>query len=626
MFSNTVKSKTDNKEVPVCVLANPGKFSCKKTREVLCGTSIQKQDKEGIIAFYEALVPRKELKSMDIEAIHQTFPKFEDIDVHMILKEAFPRFEETIGEANFSKLKKYFGIGCKPNKKMNSKEIDTLISNLRTIENAQYYICGYKGVISKLASLLEGAEEYQYSDIVKAKIIRMYAIIFFGYTYFAEDFTLYKTVEGVIPKIDYVKVDNNNSKGFFPEELFILYVLKFTKTSEKSFFYDVIWDEIAKIKARDQNLYKEILKFAELGIENGRFVSKNSANPYQNFGKIRCIKQKVHSEPGSCPIECFTIKSVAEQIDWADLYEMYKTLKYHNLKDLKQREEKFAKFEGSRMINATQICYEVIPETIVGGECEKGRYIRLVETFKAKDLSMYLNFDIETRKELKKPKKYNVAHFLSAIEFANEANLVSGETTVQRDFEIADMLIKRDKKRILCNYSSIGLTTDEVKSKLGIDETLEFEFFGIKPKIEHKDVIAKFALENGYIESEDEINEENNQNLIQELIISGNEELIERYSSGEIDEEKFKKKLGISEEFAEMFFNLSKVDIASIEEKLLEVKKSTVGKKKFGNDLKLLGLLYCNIMEGQIACGPKNRVPKGNKALKPSNLRRVFNI
>ena len=621
MFSNTVKNKTDNKEVPVCVLANPGKNSRKKTREVSCASWISKQDKEGIIAFYEALVSRKELKSMNIEIIHETFSEFEDIDVHMILKEAFPRFEETIGEENFGKVKKYFGIGCKPNKKMNSKEIDTLISNLRTIENAECYICGYKKVISKLASLLEGVEEYQYSDIVKAKIIRMYSVIFFGYIYFAEDFTLYKTVEGIEPRIDYVRVNNNNGKGFYPEELFVLYLTKFTATPEKSFFYDVIWDEIAKIKERDQNLYKEILKFGELGIENGRFVSKNTANPYQNFGKIRGIKQKVHCEPGSCPIECFTIKSVAAEIDWGDLYAMYKNLKYHDLKDLKQREEKFTRYEGSRLIKDTQVCYEVIPETIIGGEYEKGRYIRLVETFKAKGLSMYLNYDLKSENKLKKPKKYDVSHFLSAIKFVKEANLVSGETTVQRDFEIADMLIKRDKKRILCNYSAIGLTTDEVKLKLGIDETLEFEFFGIKPKIEHKDVIAKFALENGYIESEDEINEENNQNLIQELIISGNEELIERYSSGEIDDEKFKKKIGFTEEFAEMFFNLSKVNTALIEEKLLEVKKSTVGKKKFDSNLKLVILLYCYIMDGQITCGPKNRVPKRNKALKTSILK-----
>jgi len=270
--SNTVQNKTEKKEVPVCVLANPGKFSCKKTREVLCAPWVSKQDKEGIIALYEALVSRKELKSIDIEVVQQTFPEFEDIDVHMILKEGFPRFEATIGEANFAKVKKYFGIGCKPNKKMNSKEIDTLISNLRTIENAEYYISGYKEVVSKLASLLGGAEEYQYSDIVKAKIIRMYAIIFFGYVYFAEDFSLFKTGEDVEAKIDYAKLDNNNSKGLYPEELFVLYLTKFAETPEKTFFYDVIWDEITKIKERDQNLYKEILKFAELGIENGRFV------------------------------------------------------------------------------------------------------------------------------------------------------------------------------------------------------------------------------------------------------------------------------------------------------------------------------------------------------------------
>lgn len=621
--NNTVQNKTEKKEVPVCVLANPTNVTSKKVREVICEDWVSKQDEEGITAFYEALVPRKEVALMQLKAIHEIFPTFDDIDVHMILK-GFKNFEETIGEQNFAKVKRYFGIGCKANKKMNSKEIEDLISRLRTIENAQYYICGYKELISKLASLLEGDEEYKYTALEKAKIVRMHAVLFLGRFDFAEDFSYYGTGKDKTIKINYDLLESNNKRGFYPEELFILYLSKFSKAPKKSIFFDSILFELSELK--DNRILNKVLEFSELSIRNGKFVSVNKANPYQTFGKVRNIKQEIYYEPLECPNEFFSTKHLAEKIDWGTLYTMYRILKTYQLDELKKVERTYIKFEGSRLVNTKWPYYEVTPNNYIGGELEKERYIWIVELFATKGLSMYLRYDLKTFKKLRKPKKYNIGQFISAIKFANEAELVRGPTTIERDFEIAEKLTEMDKKCILPRYAFNEFSIEEVKSMLQIDETLEFEFFGIKPKIEHKDVIAKFALENGYIESEDEINEEDNQNLIQELIISGNEELIERYSSGEIDEEKFKKKLGISEEFAEMFFNLSKVDIASIEEKLLEVKKSTVGKKKFGNDLKLLGLLYCNIMERQIACGPKKRVPKGNKALKPSNLRRVFNI
>ena len=61
-----------------------------------------------------------------------------------------------------------------------------------------------------------------------------------------------------------------------------------------------------------------------------------------------------------------------------------------------------------------------------------------------------------------------------------------------------------------------------------------------------------------------------------------------------------------------MFFDISKIDINLIESELLEAKKSTIGKKKLNPKLKLIVLLYCYVVEGQIKCGPKNRVPKRN--------------
>ena len=618
MFSNAAENITSNTEVPFNVLAklqtaNASNDTYKKTRKIMCSESVSKQDKEGIISLYEALVPRRELKLMQLKVIHEEFPTFEDIDIDMIIKEAFPRFEETIGTKNFAKVKKYFGIGCKANKRINSKEIEEFISRLRTIENAQYYICGYKDLIVKVANLLDTREE-DYSNLVKAKIVRLYAVLHLGYYYFAEDFACFGVGENQSYRIDYTKLENNNKMGFYPEELFALYMSKFSETPNQNILYEMIVFEFENI--RDEKTLKEVLEFAELDIEKGSFISINEANPYQNFGKIRGIKRKLHYEMGFFPLEIFSMKEFTEKVDWGALFTVYKILRTNELEELKKVEKPCIKFEGSRVFNSTCLCYEVTENNFIGGEVERRRLIRAVELFAGKSLTLYLNQSIKTRKTLKRPKKYNIGQFISAIKFANKAKLVES-TTIERDFEIADKLLKMDKESVLTRYGFGEVTIEEVKSKLGIDEAFEFEFFGIKPKIDHKEVIVNFAIANGYVKSREEIDFE----LIETLIISGNEEFIEQYNSGEIDDKNFKKQIGFNEDFSQMFFNLSKVDIASIEEKLLEVKKSTVGKKKIDHNLKLIVLLYCYIMDGQVACGPKKRVPKRNKALKTSNLK-----
>ena len=613
---STAENKTNNSKGPLNVLANLGDFTPKKTRQIICKQSVSKRDEEGIVEFYEAMVPRKELSFMDLNSIHKFFPTFDDIDIQMIIEEGFPKFEETIGVQNFAKVKKYFGIGCNAKKNQNNlKEINDLLSKLRTIENAQYYICGFKELISKLANLLEDGEEY--TDIEKAKIIRMHSVLLFGYCFFVEDFVCIGTGESKRISIDYTKVERNNKRGFYPEELFVLYMSKFIETPEKSVFYDSICFELSQVE--DRKLVNEILNFSELNLKNGKFISVNEANPYQTFGKIRGIKSKIHKEPEVYPMEFFSVKSMTEKFDLGGLYSMYKILKTHQLEELKKVEQDFVKFEGSRIYKSKHICYEVLPENYICGEFERKRFIRLVEILSSKGLTMYLRNSLKTQEKFKKPRKYNMGQFMGAIEFVNEANLVK-ETSVQRDFEIANMLIKMDKGDILSKYLSGEITIEEVKSKLKIDEAFEFEFFGIKPKIEYKDVISNFALQNGYVGSKEEIDIE----LVENVIIPGNEELIEQYNSGELDEKKFKKKLGLISGFSEMFFKLSSVDISAIEERLLEVKKSTVGKKKFDHSLKMLVLLYCYIVEGQIACGPKNHVPKRNKALKPSNLKTLI--
>ena len=578
-------------------------------RKIICSSKVSNSDKDGVIRLYQALVPRKEIGKMMVNVIKRHFSSFEDIDIDMIIDEAFPKFEETIGVENFAKVKKFFGIGCKPSKSLNSKEIEPLIAKLRTIENAQYYICGYKDLVRRMANLLECDE--QYTIIEKAKIVRMYSILFLCYIYFVEDLG-YGALKNQIQLMD------NNKLGFYPEELFVLYITRFTQSPAKDIFFDAIRFELDQIK--DKRVFKELLEFSELEYNGESFYSVNTANPYQSYAQIRKIKQKIHTEPVISPIELFGLYNLAkQQVDFADLYGVYKEITSRELDKFNRVERTYDRFEGSRIITEKYLSYEIRSKQYISGEREKSRLLNWFEILAGKNLEMILKTDLRTGKVLpeKKTKKYNVRQFLSAIKFAKDAKL-AGETTLIRDFEIADELIKRDKKKnFLSRYYQGDITIAEVKSELKIDEAFEFEFFGVKPKIDHNEVLINFAIQNGYAESRESISTE----LLEKILLPGNEEIIEQFNLGEIGIDKFEKKLGFDSNFAEMFFDFSKIDIGSIEAELLEAKRSSVGKKKLNQRLKLIVLLYCYVVEGQITCGPKNRIPKRNKALKTSILK-----
>ena len=71
-------------------------------------------------------------------------------------------------------------------------------------------------------------------------------------------------------------------------------------------------------------------------------------------------------------------------------------------------------------------------------------------------------------------------------------------------------------------------------------------------------------------------------------------------------------------EFAEAYFNTSKINITEIETKLQDIKK--YGKKDKIKKSKLVVLLYCYIVTNEVGCGPKNKAAKRNKGLKPQIL------
>ena len=60
--------------------------------------------------------------------------------------------------------------------------------------------------------------------------------------------------------------------------------------------------------------------------------------------------------------------------------------------------------------------------------------------------------------------------------------------------------------------------------------------------------------------------------------------------------------------------------MTAIENQLQELKRS-LAKRGEMKRWALLISLYCYLVENQVPCGPKGKVPKRNKGLKPANLR-----
>lgn len=614
MINNTdFKRETRGKETPKNFLnfkfptaKQPPK--ARRERTVIRSANISKKENEAILNFYDALVPQKEFESIDYDTACKNFPSFGVVDIDMIRTEAFPAFEKTIGEKNFAKVKQYFGIGCKQNQKI--KDIDSLIQKLRTIENAQFYISSFKELIKRLAKLLIVDDDEGYTDLEKAKLVRLYAVIFCGGLYFAED---YRNFSGQIAP-DTKMAEKNDKMGFYPEELFSMYLTRFppNKMPETDciLYCQLCW-EIVQIK--DAMVIDSIFKFAELYMTEKDLFSVNVANPYQTFKKVRELKRLVHKEPIHTPVDIFGIPSIAQRIDLGALYAVYKILELYELSELKQVQKPIVMLEPQGLVTKMCTCYEVTPGNYVTGELERQRYIRLIRLLASSEINMYLKESLKTGKPFKQPKKYNLGQFISALKFVNEAMYVNA-TSVERDFEIADTLIKMDKEKSLIKYARGEMPMETLKAKLGIDTEFEKEFFGV---VDVRKIVENYAAKKGY---EIDYKDENLIKVIDHVFIANNAEHIAKYDSGELSEEKFEKAIGLLPEFAEMFFDLRKVDVEAIEEKLIAAKKSTIGNKKLAHNLRMIVLLYTFLIDNNIGCGKRMRAIKRRKDLKPQIL------
>lgn len=561
-------------------------------RKIICKDDISKTDKEAVIKLYEALVPGDKTRT---------------VNVTMIVEEGFPVFEATIGSSNFQKLKKYFGIGCKPSKKgtMREQEITSLLEQLRTVENAQYYIDGYKQLLEMAAAKLCDAPE-DMPMLERAKFVRMFHVIFVGYFFFAQDFkrTFNFQYKFYYLDVDFPKAIKNNSLPFNPEEFFTTSKILIESFSDNSLIYDLVCLELQSL---DKKTQKEVLQFAELKInDEGKFVSVNSAPKYQTFSSIRAIKHRVHQEMGAYPMEMFTYRERIESFFFDDLYQLYKILRVIPLEKFKTHTKKESFMEGSREVLKDRIYYEVSEDFNVSGQAEINRILRMIEYLAA------IGFKLKTSEG----KECDMGIYMTAFNFLHSMKYVDVTIDPKKEFDYAELLMERDTTGALLEYKERLIDNEQLKARLGIDAAFEREQFGIVRIGTPEEIAVSFAVDNGYVEEDNSVS----QQLLENVILPGNEVHFTEFASGEIDEATLKQRIGLEEEFAEMYFDLAKVDMNAIENKLQDLKRG-LAKRGEMKRWALLISLYCYLIEEQVPCGPKNKVPKRNKGLKPANLK-----
>lgn len=573
-------------------------------REIIKDSNISLQDENGIIELYDSLVSAEFLAPIDVKKVY----------------EAFPVFEATIGEEAFKKVKKYFGIGTNKFKNVPRSteiQIKLFLDKLRTIENAQYYIKDFNKLIKNTAAKLYGAPEYM-SDIVKAKIVRMYTTIFMNNFFMTEDMDFSDNGKAAVSALQF---RCNSLKMASPEELFTLFRCVIDRFSNDSLIYDVIMYEMSCLEKSVRN---EILEFAELRLvkQNGKecFISVNKSMQNPTFKNIRNIKKRVFKLPAIMEPYRFAYKTNIEEMTFDGMYQIYKSLINLKFEDAPTIYVKRVFIEGNSIIEKNIECREIYKSEdgatiVVSSEEEVKRIICSFEIAARNGITMKAMTANEKR-------EYSVidipiALYLGAIKFAQSQRYLDITSSIERDYEIANALIGIDDsyEKDFIAYMCDEITAERLKEELNISSKFESDVLGLEKEETLLDASIRFAEECGYLKDISKISEE----LINEVFIPNNELEIQKFSKGEISKETLKKKIGFSEEFATMFFDLSKVDVVAIETKLQEFKKERAGKNTIQKSALLINL-YCYLVQNQVKCGPKNKAPKGNKSLKPKNL------
>ena len=442
-------------------------------RQIVHADGMKRQEEERIVKLMEALREPKDNRPYDVNA----FVQF-----------GMAKCEETLGATDFQKVKRFFGIGYKTPQKNSGKpgEIENLLAKLRTIENAMYYLHGFKDVIEACAEKLIYAPEGM-DMITKAKLVIMYYRVFFNHEQFVEDFVYamdpFKKTKSIVYSEAQALV--NNPKVITPEEVYVLYYNKIAHVP--AIYYDAILFEIASAEKREQ---AEILSFAELEFdkENDTFHSVNKCMVAPTFAKIRLLKRKVSEPRPFIAVEVFANKEmIEERMDATALYNVYKVL---NLTNWKENGEPIKKthrtLSGSIFVDKEQEYYAPMQNLYVADDTEAERWAFLFTYLCKREQVLKTEVD-GNGQPLSEPIYYNMGALLGALNFAYNNEFIGGWSSIYQDFAAANALLAmKDGKaeEIFLEYNRGKIDDEKVYELLELTFLYAQEHIQQHPEIE----------------------------------------------------------------------------------------------------------------------------------------------
>ena len=249
-------------------------------------------------------------------------------------------------------------------------------------------------------------------------------------------------------------------------------------------------------------------------------------------------EKKLEQALASLPVKGFHTcisrvkKSGLDACDFAVMYKIYKLLQSHALEEFEVEEVASAYCVGANVVDKKFPFYKLFKDAYVGGETEANRVLELISYCSANGIHLPTKLEDGTDATV------DVRDFLAYLDFAKAEGYIAKESEddLKRYFAFMQVPAFEDNLKL---FEAGTISSTELKAMCNISEEFEASL-GIEKKKDPFDIAKKFALAHHYIEKEDELSNQ----LLQDVIVSGAEDIWLGYDSHAISEEKLLRKFG----------------------------------------------------------------------------------
>ena len=610
-------TKAQQGKPPILTRMNAARTQNK--RQVIEYKGFNSAENAAVLALYDALVQEPHIRAT------------RTVNIGLIVEKGFTAFESSLGKEAWDKVKKYYGIGCKPDTScLGTEELKVHLANMRTIENACAYIDGYWDIIQALYECLDeynpinGIDE-RHQILTGAKISVMAIEILCGDWFLrkqmkrkTENNSTKKLLPDWLPDYKLCHEKANLEKSYGPEDVIGVYEM-LKPYGPKCIVVDMVMREIWCLHQR--GLIEEVMCFCELTfVEKGtewNIISNNVPNPYFTISKVMMLKKKVHPERSVRAMEAFILKPFIKKTSQTELWELHVILTSLFDKGGKALEEEISPIDGGYFyadnIRERTTIFCLRGRHLISGRLEAERILYFAQYVYFKNLELPYS---EKNKDLRGP----AGQVMIAITILQKLGCTKA-FYAEKAMSLAQEVLKMDHIGILKNClerlanNEPEKEIEEIVKELGIT-SVELERWGGEELTDWSNPesvtkwLIKWGTKKGYVVQ----NDPEQRKLISAILVDGNIDKIRALAMKELDEESFMQEIGFDLVFAEMYFARDQVDCDGLTEHLIKAAKQAKQKKKTAKSCTIK--LYKYLVNNRLPCGPDMVVIHQNPVLK----------